>query len=126
MKKRIRTHCDLEVYRKAFDAAMRIFALSKSLPVEERYPLTDQIRRSSRNACANLAESWRKRRYEAAFVSKLCDREAEAAQTEVWLESAVNCGYLNRSEARDLYRTYDEILGTLVGMINLSEDWILP
>ncbi len=73
MKVRIRTHCDLEVYRKAFDAAMRIFELSTSFPKEEKYSLTDQMRRASRSVCSNLAEAWRKRRYEAAFVSKLSD-----------------------------------------------------
>ena len=126
MKKRIRTHCDLEVYRKAFDAAMRIFALSKRFSAEEKYSLTDQIRRSSRSVCTNLAESWRKRRYEAAFVSKLSDCEAEAAETQVWIEFAVKCGYLTRDEGRSLYVTYDEIIGTFVGMINHSKTWILP
>jgi len=125
VKKKIRTHCDLEVYRKAFDAAMRIFESSKSFPKEEKYSLTDQIRRASRSVCGNLAEAWRKRRYEAAFVGKLSDSESEAAETQVWLEFAVKCGYLNRAEARELYRTYDEILGTLVGMVNHPETWIL-
>jgi four helix bundle protein len=86
VKKKAKTHCDLEVYRKALDAAMRIFELSKRFPKEETYSLTDQIRRSSRSVCANLAEAWRKRRYEAAFVSKLSDGETEAAETQVWLE----------------------------------------
>ncbi len=75
MKKKIKTHCDLEVYRKALDAAMGIFELSRRFPKEETYSLTDQIRRSSRSICANLAEAWRKRRYTAAFVSKLSDCE---------------------------------------------------
>ena len=73
MSKKIIRHRDLEVYQKAFDAAMRIFELSKSFPKEETYSLTDQIRRSSRSVCANLAEAWRKRRYEKAFVSKLSE-----------------------------------------------------
>jgi four helix bundle protein len=126
VKKKIRTHCDLEVYGKAFDAAMRIFALSKTFPAEENYSLTDQIRRSSRSVCANLAESWRKRRYEAAFLSKLSDCEAEAAETQVWIQFAVKSGYLSRDEGRSLYVAYDEILGTFVGMINHSKTWILP
>jgi four helix bundle protein len=87
----------LDVYRKAFDAAMRIFELSKSFPKEEKYSLTDQVRRASRSVCGYLAEAWRKRRYEAAFVSKLSDSEAEAAETQVWLEFAVKCGYLTPS-----------------------------
>ena len=93
-KKLIRTHRDLEIYQRAFDLAMRIFQETKSFPKEERYSLTDQIRRSSRSVCTNLAEAWRKRRYEASFVSKLCDAEAEAAETQVWTDFAVQCGYL--------------------------------
>lgn len=126
MGKRIQTHRELEVYRKAFDAAMTIHELSKSFPREETYSLTDQIRRSSRSVCANLAEAWRKRRYEAAFISKLSDAEAEAAETQVWLEFAVKCKYLNRDEAAALYKTYDEIIRTIVGMIHHSETWVIP
>ena len=93
---KIRTHRDLEVYEKAFGAAMMIFECSKSFPKEETYSLTDQMRRSSRSVCANLAEAWRKRRYEAAFVSKLSDCEAEAAETQTWIEFAVKSDYLDR------------------------------
>ena len=125
MGKRIQTHRELEVYQKAFDAAMRIYELSKSFPKEETYSLTDQIRRSSRGVCANLAEAWRKRRYEAAFISKLSDAEAEAAETQVWLEFAVKCKYLNRDEAAALYKTYDEIIRTVVGMITHPETWVI-
>jgi four helix bundle protein len=98
--KKAKTHEDLEVYQNAFDAAMRIFELSKRFPIEEKYALTDQIRRSSRSVCANLAEAWRKRRYKAAFIAKLNDCEAEAAETQVWLKFAVKCGYLDRNSAR--------------------------
>lgn len=84
--KNIRHFRELEVYQLAMEAALRIFEISKSFPVEERYSLTDQIRRSSRSVCANIAEAWRKRRYPNAFVSKLSDAEAEAAETQVWLE----------------------------------------
>ncbi len=126
MGKRIETHRELEVYQKAFDAAMKIYELSKSFPKEETYSLTDQVRRSSRGVCANLAEAWRKRRYEAAFISKLSDAEAEAAETQVWLEFAVKCKYMNRDEAAALYKAYDEIIRTIVGMIHHSETWIIP
>jgi four helix bundle protein len=122
---KIQTHRDLEVYRKAFEAAMGIFDLSKSFSPEERYSLTDQIRRSSRSVCANLAEAWRKRRYEAAFISKLCDAESEAAETQVWLEFAVKCEYLDRESAKKLYQSCDQVIGTLVGMINHPETWII-
>jgi len=126
MPKKISIHRDLEVYRKAFDAAMQIFDLSKSFPKEETYSLTDQIRRSSRSGCANLAEAWRKRRYEKAFISKLSDSESEAAETQVWLEFATKCGYMQRDDATGLYKTYDGVIGTFIGMINHPETWILP
>jgi four helix bundle protein len=123
---KITTHFELEVYKKAFDAAMRIFRYSKGFPKEETYSLTDQIRRSSRSVCANLAEAWRKRRYEAAFVAKISDAEAEAAETQSWLEFAVRCEYLKKEDGATLFQTYHEILGTLVGMINNPDKWILP
>ena len=122
---KIQRHAELEVYRKAFDAAMHVFELSKAFPREEVYSLTDQMRRSSRSVCANVAEAWRKRRYEAAFVAKLSDAEAEAAETQVWLEFAVKCGYLPREGATHIYQSYDEILRMLVAMINSPESWIL-
>jgi four helix bundle protein len=121
----IKTHRDLDVYQMAFEAAMWIFELTKSFPKEETYSLTDQIRRSSRSVCSNIAKAWRKRRYEAAFVSKLNDSEAEAAETQVWLEFSVKCGYLDASVARELYTTYDNILGKLVNMILHPEQWVI-
>ena len=122
---KIRTHEDLEVYQIGFKAAMEIFELSKRFPVEERYSLTDQIRRSSRSVCANLAEAWRKRRYKAAFIAKLSDSEAEAAEVQVWLKFAVECSYLEVERARELYKKYNRIIGSLVNMINNSDKWIL-
>ena len=116
-------HTELEVYRRAFEAAMQVFALTQKFPSEERYSLTDQIRRSSRSVCANLAEAWRKRRYENAFVAKLSDAESEAAETQVWLEFAARCGYLPDDEARDLYKAYHAVIATIVGMIHHKETW---
>ena len=104
---------------------MKVFEFSKKFPKEETYSLTDQIRRSSRSVCTNLAEAWRKRRYEAAFISKLTDAEAEAAETQVWLEFAVKCAYLDRLKALPLYKGYDSILGTFVGMINHADTWVI-
>src|SRR5262245_25427055 len=124
--KRVRTHRDLEVYVKAFDAAMQVFEMSKGFPREEVDSLTDQIRRSSRSVCANLAEAWRKRRYEAAFVSKVSDAEIEAAETQVWLEFAVKCGYVTRNAAAELYSAYNAVISTLVGMITHCDTWLLP
>ena len=105
---------------------MELFQLSITFPKEETYSLTDQIRRSSRSVCANLAEAWRKRKYEAAFVNKLSDSEAEAAETQVWIQFAVECEYLDRDLAERLYRTYDEILAMLVSMASNSSEWTLP
>ncbi len=121
----ITDHRELNVYQKSFDAAMEIFRLSKDFPKEERYSLTDQIRRSSRSVCANLAEAWRKRRYEAAFVAKLNDCEAEAAETQNWLEFAVKCEYIDIETGRNLYRTYNEIIGGFVNMIKNPKPWLL-
>lgn len=122
---KIQKHTDLEVYKKAFEIAMQIFSLSKEFPKEETYSLTDQIRRSSRSVCANLAEAWRKRRYGAAFVAKLSDSESEAAETQVWIEFAVKCEYVDRKQATTLYRAYDQILRMIVTMINKPELWTI-
>lgn len=123
---KILRHQELDVYKKSFDLAMGIFEISKTFPKEEKYSLTDQIRRSSRSVCANVAEGWRKRRYEAAFASKLSDAEAEAAETQTWLEFSVKCGYLNREIGKKLYIDYDETIAMLVSMINHPRTWILP
>lgn len=123
---KIVTHAELEAYGKAFEAAMKIFQASQRFPKEEVYSLTNQIRRASRSVCANIAEAWRERRYEAAFIAKVTDAEAEAAETQTWIEFAVQSNYLEREEGSKLYQAYHEILGTLVGMVNHSEKWILP
>jgi len=115
----------LEVYKLAFDTSMRIFELTKSFPIEERFSLTDQIRRSSRGVCANLSEAWRKRRYERAFVLKLNDSEAEAAETQTWLEFASRCKYLEARQAKELHEVYDRIIGKLVRMIAHPLPWLL-
>jgi four helix bundle protein len=125
VKDRIQAHRDLEVFRRAFDAAMDLFELSKGFPKEETYSLTDQVRRSSRSICTNLAEAWRKRCYKASFIAKLVDAEAEAAETQVWVQFAVKCQYLNRDRAAVLYETYNHVLGTLVGMRTHWKTWIL-
>jgi four helix bundle protein len=122
---KIQCHRDLKVYRKAFDTAMQVFEFSKAFPKEETYSLTDQIRRSSRSVCANLAEGWRKRRYRAAFVSKLSDSESEAAETQVWVEFAVKCRYLDTKCAEVLFQQYDEVLRMLVTMINQPDSWLI-
>ena len=121
----IKDHRELEIYKMAFDVAMQIFEVSKKFPVEEKYSLTDQMRRSSRSVCANLAEAWRKRRYEAAFIAKLSDCEAEAAETQTWIEFAVKCNYMNVEIGRELYGTYNRVLSGLVNMINHPSPWLM-
>jgi four helix bundle protein len=122
----IRHFRDLEVYQLAMDAAMKLFELSKRFPLEERYSLTDQVRRSSRSVCANIAEAWRKRRYPNAFVSKLSDAEAEAAETQVWIEFSVKSGYLPSEQADETDRQYENIQGKVVNMLNHPEQWRIP
>jgi four helix bundle protein len=124
-KRKITRHVELEVYQKAFAASMRIFELSKSFPVEEKYSLTDQVRRSSRSVGANQAEAWRKRIYSAHFASKLNDSEAEAAETQTWIQFAVECSYLSRESASELYKEYESIIAMLVSMRNHPENWCI-
>jgi four helix bundle protein len=109
----IRSVRDLEVYRKAFDTAMKVFEISKTFPKNETYSLTDQIRRSSRSVCSNLAEGWRKRRYKAVFVSKLTDAAQEAAETQTWLEFALRCSYLDERTFLELDECYEHIFAML-------------
>lgn len=109
----------------AMDVAMQVFELTKKFPGEEKYSLVDQIRRSSRSVCTNIAEAWRKRRYKAAFISRLNDAECEAEETRVWLEFCQRCRYLNNGLIKDLDSTYDKIIGKIVRMIQSPEDWIL-
>lgn len=118
-------HSDLDVYKRGFASAMRLFELSKKFPKEETYSLTDQMRRSSRSVCANLAEAWRKRRYEAHFKSKLSDSESEAAETQVWIQFAVECSYLDRDTAALIYKEYDEVISMLVAMNRDAAKWTL-
>ena len=121
----IRSHHQLEVYQIAFNAAMKIFETSKGFPNEEKYSLTNQVRRSSRSVYANITEAWRKRRYEAAFISKLNDAEAEAAETQTWVHFGVKCGYLERPVAEEIFQMYEHILGMLVTMIRNPRPWLV-
>jgi len=122
-KTNIRHFRELDVYKLGMESAMRIFQSSKSFPDGEKYSLTDQIKRSSRSVCANIAEAWRKRRYPNAFVSKLSDADSEAAETQVWLEFALKCGYLDEKPYYELDKACDYIMGKLVNMIVHPERW---
>lgn len=124
-RKPILRHHELDVFRIAFDGAMEIFLHSKNFPTMERYSLTDQIRRSSRSVCTNITEAWRKRRYEAAFISKLSDAEAEAAETQTWVQFCVKCGYLDRSIGDYLDGIYNHIIAMLVNMLHIPKPWLV-
>lgn len=125
MGKKVQYHWELDVYQVSVEAAMRIFEVSKTFPREETYSLTDQIRRSSRSVSSAIAEAWRRRKYEKAFVNKLNESESEAAETQVWLEYAVKCEYISRDIGKDLHQVYDNIIGKLVTMGNNPDPWIL-
>ncbi len=125
MAERISNYKELRVYQMAMDAAMKIFELTKKFPAEEKYSVVDQMRRSSRSVCTNIAEAWRKRRYKAAFVSKLSDSETEAAETQVWLEFSLRCKYLDEGTVNELDEIYNHILGQLIRMIEQPEKWII-
>lgn len=121
----IRSFKELRVRQNAMDLAMLVFGLSKNFPAEERYSLTDQFRRASRSVAANISEAWRKRRYQAAFVAKLNDAEAEAAEAQTRTEVARRCGYISNEQAVELDRRCEEILGQVVHMASHPDEWIL-
>ncbi|MCA0382625.1 MULTISPECIES: four helix bundle protein [Phnomibacter] len=118
------TFKDLTVYKKAFAQAMEIFHISKEFPPEEKYSLTDQIRRSSRSICVNLAEAYRKRQYEAHFVSKLSDCDAENSETQVWLDFAHASHYINNETYQKLYLSTEEIGRLLNDMLANPKKYI--
>lgn len=114
---------ELRVYQAAFATAVNIQELTKHFPKDEKYSLTDQVRRSARSVNANLAEAWRKRRYPNHFVSKLSDADAQAAETLVWLDFALAFGYLNEPAYKELTKQYDQICAQLTVMMNQPEQW---
>ncbi len=116
---------DLIVYQKAYKLSMEIFEISKSFPKEETYSLTDQIRRSSRSVTSCIAESWAKRKYEKAFVSKLTDSLGEEYETENWIDYSKDCKYINKDVHKRILSEYDEVRKMLIAMINNPEKWCL-
>lgn len=126
MSKKIETYRDLKVFDSSMNVAMVIFEKTKFFPSHEKYSMVDQMRRSSRSVCANLAEAWRRRRYRAAFISKLNEAESEACETQVWLDFAVKCGYLESYERDELTNEYETIIKQIVKMIGTADKWILP
>lgn len=116
--KKLRSAKDLNVYQKAYALAMEIFNTSKRWPAEEKFSLTDQIRRSSRSVCSNLREAWAKRRYEAHFISKLTDADGENSETDTWLVFARDCGYLTDADYNRLTQEVQEVGAMLGSMLN--------
>jgi len=116
---------DLRVYKKAYALAMEIFNISKTWPHEEKYSLTDQIRRSSRSVCTNLREAWAKRRYEAHFISKLTDADGENSETDTWLDFAKDCGYLSDDDHNRLSKQCKEIGAMLGSMLNTPAPFLI-
>jgi len=115
---------DLKVYQLAYKLAMDIFQESKSFPKDEKYSLTDQMRRSSRSIAANIAEGFRKRQYPKMFLSKLADADGETAETQVWLDFALDCEYLSKEEHDELLSQYEEIGRMLGAMMSMPEKFI--
>ena len=120
-KKTIRHFRDLEVYQRAFAAAMEIFQITKQFPANEKYSLVDQIRRSSRSVCSCIAEAWRKRKYTAVFTNKLTDAMQEGSETQCWLEFSDFCGYINKEVFNRLDIEYEHIVGMLMAMEKKAE-----
>jgi four helix bundle protein len=114
---------DLRVFQLAFNIANEIFEISKEFPKEEKYSLTDQIRRSSRSVCANIAEAYRRRIYPKNFISKIVDCEAEAEETMVWLQFALKCNYLNEEKCMHFTKNYNHIIAMLIIMRKHPEKW---
>lgn len=115
-KKTLKHFRDLEVYQIAFKCAMKIFQMTKTFPAEEKYSLVDQIRRSSRSVCTNLAEGWRKRKYKAVFINKLTDSMQESSETQAWLEFSLACLYISNETFNELDNDYENIIKMLNSM----------
>ena len=118
-----RTFKELNVWQNAMDAAMIVYELTKSLPRDERFSMCDQVRRASRSVAANISEGWRKRRYVAAFCSKLNDSEAEAAEVQTWIEFGLRCRFWSAEAVKELDDRYEEILRQLANMIEDADSW---
>src|SRR4030042_1494547 len=125
MGERIKSYKDLRVYQNAMEAAIEIFQRSKSFPPEEKYSIVDQMRRSSRSVCANIAEAWRKRRYKAAFTAQLNDAESEACETQVWIEFAYRCNYIHVEIIEKIDDMYNHIIAQLVKVIDEADKWLI-
>jgi four helix bundle protein len=125
MNASIKSYKDLRVFQNAMSAAMKVFQLTETFPAAEKHSLTDQLRRSSRSVCSNITRAWRKRLYKTPFIARLNDSEGEACETQVWLEFARQCQYLDDDLCTELEQAYDQIMGQLVKMMSQSEKWLI-
>ena len=125
MREDIDSYRDLRVFNEAFNLALEIFRITKSFPADEKFSLTDQIRRSSRSVCLNLGEAWRKRRYPKSFIAKLSDCETEACETQISLMFAKEFGYISSEILTAMDKRYDKVIGMIVTMINNPDKWII-
>jgi len=122
-RKTLRHFRDLEVYQMAFDSAMKIFNITKGFPAEEKYSITNQIRRSSRSVCSNIGEAWRKRKYQAYFKNKLTDAMSEASETQTWFDFCLACKYIDRKAYEELDNIYETIIAKLNAMERKAESF---
>jgi len=125
MTDKIKSYKDLRVFQNAMSVAMEIFHLTENFPPEEKYSMTDQLRRSSRSVCSNITKAWRKRRFKTPFIAKLNDSEGEACETQVWIEFARQCEYLDDDACSELDAAYDQIMGQLAKMIGQPDKWLI-
>ncbi len=124
-KRKYKGYKDLKVYQKAYSLAMQIFDITKTFPKEEKYSLTDQIRRSSRSVVTNIVEGWQKRLYPKSFISKMVDSLGECGETEVWLNFSLDCDYIGDNEYENFKSNYEEVNRMLFGMIAKPERFTL-
>jgi four helix bundle protein len=126
MEQFIINHRELQVYEVAFDSAMQVFEVTRTFPLEEQDRLTLPLIQSARLVCIHISQAWQRRRYRAAFVARLNQAEAEAAATQVWIEFAVLCSYLNAEQGQELLHDYREVLLRLAHLIRHADAWVLP
>jgi four helix bundle protein len=125
MNEKIESYKDLRVFQNAMNAAMKVFHLTETFPAAEKQCLADQLLRSSRSVCSNITKAWRKRRYKTPFIARLNDSEGEACETQVWLEFARQCQYLDDDLCDELDSAYNQIMGQLVKMMNQPDKWLI-
>jgi four helix bundle protein len=125
MPDKIFSYKDLRVFQNAMEAAMKVYDLTKKFPAEEKHALTAQLRMATRSVCTGLSEAWRKRRDKESFIAKLNDSECKACESQVWIEFARKCHYLDEDICDDLDAAYDLIMGQLSKMMNEPYKWLV-